>query len=185
MNSQIEQFLLMRIRVFKDEQAFARLMQEHEPGLRRFLFSRLPGKEEVEDVLSSCAFRAWNYARENKVDTYGGLLFAIARGVIGEFYQTREKQKTVTLAENPEGTSFEPDDQGKQSWETVNTTEVSLLKKYLALLSEDEQVLITLRYLEGLTWREIGKRLGKSSNTIQKRGERAIKKLQSSFHKDL
>ncbi len=178
MYTQKEQFLLMRVRVFRDEQAFGTLLKEYEPGLRRFLFSKLPHAEDAEDALSTTALRAWAYVSSTEVESFSGLLYTIARGFVAEYYRQRERRPTESLGVESEK---ETHDHGMQADSTENATDLSLLKVYLNTLSDEDQALIALRYFEGLSWREIGKRLDKTAKAAQAAAQRAIQKIHQKF----
>lgn len=47
----------------------------------------------------------------------------------------------------------------------------------MAILNEKERPVIYLRYFEGLSFTEIGSRLGKNSSTVRTLHERALKKM--------
>ncbi len=51
----------------------------------------------------------------------------------------------------------------------------------MAILNEKERPVIYLRYFEGLSFTEIGSRLGKNSSTVRTLHERALKKCSNIF----
>jgi DNA-directed RNA polymerase specialized sigma24 family protein len=82
-NKHQEQFFLYRIRLFKDEKAFAHLYKEYHSAIWRFLSIKLP-TSEVEDALSMVFIRLWNYLSGSRVENVSGLSFTIARGVVAD-----------------------------------------------------------------------------------------------------
>ncbi|MEK7620694.1 MAG: sigma-70 family RNA polymerase sigma factor [Patescibacteria group bacterium] len=178
-NENREKFLLVRIRVFKDEGAFESLLSEYAAPLQRFLYSKLPSAADVEDAYSALLLRLWEYATSTPVDHFSGLAHTIARGIIAEFYRTREKIPHVAISE-------EYEDHGVQveSHETVEGLEARIdvtwvkdaLKK---LTNEDDREVIILRFLEGYAVKDIAKYIGKTPNATSVLLNRALKKLRS------
>lgn len=172
-----EKFLLVRIRVFKDEGAFASLLAEYAAPLQRFLYSKLPSASDVEDAYSTLLLRLWEYATSTPVEHFSGLAHTIARGIIAEFYRTREKIPHVAIADEheQEGVPIE-------SRETVEKLEAhidaSWVKEALKkLTNEDDREVIILRFLEGYAIKDIAKYIGKTPNATSVLLNRALKKL--------
>lgn len=173
MNAQREKFLLYRIRILKDEQAFKAIFDDHVSAVRRFLLTRLPSKEDADDALTQTFMRVWNYVTKSEVEALSGLIFTIARGVVSEFYRT--KGDTVVLS--TEQVSEEAlVDEGKEK-DIRLKTDIMIIKRRLSELSDSHQLAITLKYFENLSTREIAKRLQKTENATRVLIHRAIKAL--------
>ncbi len=183
MSRQREQFLLFRIRAFKDGEAFNELYKEYAPGLLRFLTLRLPTVQDANDVHSHTFLRFWNYATVTKVEHVSGLLFKIAKSLVADFYGKRKM--TVPLVEET-GESGEVSAAGAEGMiEGVEyDLDVRMAKRLLAQLSEDDRLVVQLRFFEEMSLPEIAKRMEKSVNAIAVRIHRAVKRLKE-LAKDL
>lgn len=170
-----EKFLLMRVRVFKDESAFAKLYEEYGPSLQRFLYAKLPSHEDVDDAFSNLWMKIWEYATTTPIQHFSGLAHTIARGIIAQYYYSREKKMEDRVRE----------DQSIEEIATVNpTSKVQakidtkfVLKMMKEKLSEEEQEAVILRHLEGYPIGEIAAYLGKTKNATSVLITRAVKKL--------
>lgn len=62
--------------------------------------------------------------------------------------------------------------------------QIEKLNKYLNKLKEEERIIMYLRYIDNIKFKEIGKLLGISENTANKKCERTLKKLKEYFEKE-
>ena len=62
--------------------------------------------------------------------------------------------------------------------------QIEKLNKYLNKLKEEERIIMYLRYIDNIKFKEIGKLLGISENTANKKCERILKKLKEYFKKE-
>ena len=173
-----EKFLLMRIRVFRDESAFARLFEEHGSSLQRFLYTRLPSQEEVDDAFSSLWIKIWEYATATPIEHFSALAHTIAKGVVAEFYRTRGRRKEDRIGEDETIEDIAVVDPTSKVHAKIDTTfALESMKK----LSEEEREAVILRHLEGYPIGEIAAYLGKTKNATSVLISRAIKKLGNLF----
>lgn len=177
----IEQFLLLRVRSFRDKAAFQRLVEIHEKALMRFLYLRLPTKEDAEDAYSTVLLQVWDYAQRTEIKHFNGLLFAAARNIIASHYQKRDKVMTVPI-ENEDGTEKQiPSQQSPQKM--MDIIDASFVREKMKELDEDDQEIIILRYLEGYSVKHIAKYFGKTENATSVMIHRALKKLKDLYER--
>ncbi|MBI5793583.1 sigma-70 family RNA polymerase sigma factor [Candidatus Uhrbacteria bacterium] len=178
-----EKFLLTRIRIFKDEHAFESLLNEYSPALQRFLYSKLPGHNDVEDAYSALMLRLWEYTIRTPVEHFSGLAYTVARGIIAEFYRKREGKEYVQIsdAEGEEGVEVE----SEYSAQYVETQVDSQLVKdaIKKLQNEDDREVILLRFVEGYRVKDIATYLGKTENAVSVIIHRALKKIRKNILK--
>lgn len=174
-----EKFLLMRVRVFKDESAFASLFEEHGAALQRYLYSKLPSHDDVEDAFSTLWIRIWEYATSTPIEHFSGLAHTVARGVIAQFYSTRERRKEDRVQEDESIDEIATVDPTSMVYAKIDIKFV--LKKMKGILSEEEEEAVILRHLEGYKVGEIAAYLGKSKNATSVLITRAIKKIGNLF----
>ncbi len=161
-----EQYLLFRIRVFRDERAFGDLHREYFAPVTRFFLLKLPKREDAEDASSTLFLRLWNYLTTQKVEHVSGLIFTIARGMVAEFYRS-QKQEMVPITEE----AFESNDDQSAS------AELTLIREKIDALSAGDQELILLKHFEGLSLREIAVKTGRTENSTAVQLHRAMTKL--------
>lgn len=173
-----EQFLLYRLRVYKDPRAFAEIFNRHKPPVYRYLCTKLPSRQDAEDALSTTFLRLWNYVTASPVDHVASLTFTIAKGVVADFYRKRKDE--VSLDDQYNDIEGEEDVE-KDAQVQIN---IRILKKALPTLSDDYQDIVILRYLQGLSTREVASYLQKTESAVRVGLHRALKELRSFFENE-
>lgn len=162
----------------KLEEAFIKAYDISSEQLYKHIFFRVSDKELTEDILQQTYFKAWRYLLENQRDFshLRALFYKIAENLIIDHYRQKHKA-TVSTEEILELASSENPE---------NATDLSLLnhKTLLALdqLGEEAKIIITLKYIDGLSSKEISTVTGKSVVNINVIVHRAIKQLRSNLN---
>ncbi len=178
MQTKKEQFLLFRIRAFKDETAFTELHKNHAPAVLRFLAGKLPSPQDADDALTATFLRAWNYALSSDIEHFSGLIFTIARGVVAEFYRSRKAEVSLEGLEH----AVEPlsDQSGeKLAVLTDDAINIARIRTALSQLPEEQQTMVSLRFFHDLSIREIAERMQKTENAVRVAIHRAVKTLRN------
>ena len=176
-----EQFFLFRIRAFKDQAAFRQILKEYGSALQRFLKQKLPTHEDGEDAYNVVCIRLWNYLTDSKVDHLSGLIYTIARSVIADHYRDK-KFDTVSMTNSEDGSSIPAI--SKQSDKQIEAEiDIKFASEMLKQLKEEYQLVISLKHFEGLSIREIAKRLDKTGNATRIILHRALKEFRSLLDK--
>jgi len=172
-----EQFLLFRIRTFQDKKAFEVLLSEHAQGLRRFIYTKMPTSHDADDAFSEVCIRTWDYACRGYVDHFSGFIFTVARNVIAEFYRIRARHPSEVAIETKE---YELPIESKHSGQKMTEyVDGELMKQALAQLDDDGREVVTMRYLEGHSIKEIAEQMSKTENATSVLLHRALKKLRT------
>lgn len=177
MHSDREKFLLFRIRAFQDQRAFAELFLEHKQALYAFLCSRLPSKEDADDLLNTVFLRAWNFvltSHANEKDHFSGLIFHTARFALKDYWKGKRNDLSLTDMQELGQDIADPTTSGKAA---EASAEVRVIKEALNRLSEEYQEVIVLRIFEQLDYKEIAKRMEKNANAVRVTLHRALKEL--------
>lgn len=177
-----EQFLLFRVRIFRDESAFASLLELYGSTLQRFLYFKLPTQTEVEDAYSIVCLRLWEYITSTSVDHFSALMHTIARTVVADYYRQMGRENTVPI--ETEETGPLPIE-SKDSHETImDSIDASMVKDAFRLLDDDDREVIIMKFLEGFKVKEIAKHIGKSENATSVMLHRALTKLRNILEKN-
>ena len=171
-----EKLLLYRVRTKRDADAFAELYDQYVEPVYRFVYLKVSNKEEAEDLTSDIFLRAWDYLireDERAVENFRALIYAMARNRIVDLYRERARRKEwqITVSEGEEASALsavrvEPPRE-----------EMNQLLATIQQLKQEYQDVIHLKYIEGLSTRQVGKILGKSSTNVRVTLHRALKKL--------
>lgn len=172
-----EQFLLLRIKSFRDERAFEVLCREIRSGLYRFLRSKLPTDQDADDVYSITLLRLWSYltsTHETKIGTFRGLTFHIGKNAVVDFYRSRKDTVSIDAMEEVGHTIA---DKKMDDNLIFAQADVALLDRALQRLSPEQRDLIIQHYMEGIEIHELAEQFEKTQNATRVALHRALKQL--------
>ena len=175
MNQINDRYLLFRIRRKHDKAAFGEIYDSHVKAIFRFTLLKVPTKEEAQDITSDVFLRTWKYLlTEKKVMSIRALMYRIARNCIADFYKKREITYSLDAVTNhPELQTYIV----RASDNEEARAELGLLFSKMSDLKDDYRDVLTLRLIEGLSFREIGDILEKSAGNVRVIYHRAVKTL--------
>lgn len=168
-----EKLLLYQVRTKRDPDAFAELYDKYVEPIYRFVYLKVSNKEEAEDLTSDIFLRAWDYLireEERVVENFRALIYAIARNRIVDLYRERARRQEWTATINEGGA--EP-----AAPPLTRADELTPLLAIIQQLKQEYQDVIHLKYIEGLSTRQIAKILHKSNTSVRVTLHRALKKL--------
>lgn len=147
----------------------------HADAIFRHCYFKTGERELAQDMTQDVFLKVWSYLQQkHSILNMRAFLYRLADNLVIDWYRKRKSQSLDALMEG----GFEPVEADNKIEES---TEVSLALAKLRELGEDDQELITLRFVEGLSPSEIGEILGQNENTVSVRIHRALKKLRELF----
>lgn len=158
-----------------DVAALAKLFEYFYSKVYRFVYYRVNSKEDAEDITSE-VFVKMVEAIEKQNVSFQAWLFKIASNLVIDYYRRREIQVvslTEDLVKQREGIEARLED---------NLTQKEL-KKAISELSDDQQQMITLKFINGFSNEEISQIMNKSKEAIRALQFRALKNLRNIFKK--
>ena len=169
-----EKTLLFRLQTKQDPDAFAELYDLYVKRIYRFVYFKVAGHEEAEDIVSEVFLKSWNYIignSEKEVKSFSGLLYRIARNSIIDYYRKRAGSPENLLEDQDVG------DEGKWSIELNERIDNQQVIVAIRKLKQEYQEVLTLRYVDGLAIDEIAEITGKGNVAVRVTLHRALKKL--------
>lgn len=159
-----------------NSEAFGQLYDAYMERIYRFVYFRVEDQQTAEDITSQVFLKAWsNLDRFQFSRTpYLAWLYTIAHNAVIDHYRTRK----VTTALDDVQLS-QPDHSELVENEIDLTVEMQSVKAALQLLTDDQQKVLTLKFIEGMSNNEIARHLGKREGAIralQMRGLQALAK---------
>jgi len=156
--------------------AFGQLYDAYMERIYRFVYFRVEDPQTAEDITSQVFLKAWsNLNRFRFARTpYLAWLYTIAHNAVIDHYRTRK----VTAALEDVQLS-QPDYAEKVESEIDLSVEMKSIKSAIRTLTDDQQQVLTLKFIEGLSNTEIARHLGKREGAIralQMRGLQALAK---------
>lgn len=139
-------------------------LMEHYEKLYRLAFTYVKNREDAMDVVQESVYKAIrSYSQIQTVDQISPWVYQI---VVHTALDLLRKQKKEVI-----GVDEMPEEGRKDQYENID------LMKSLDILSEEERIIISLRYFEQCKIKEIAKILEESENTVKSKLYRALKKL--------
>ena len=157
-------------------EAFGQLYDAYMERIYRFVYFRVEDQQTAEDITSQVFLKAWsNLDRFSFNRTpYLAWLYTIAHNAVIDHYRTRK----VTTALDDVQLS-QPDHSEAVENDIDLTAEMQSVKTALQTLTDDQQKVLTLKFIEGMSNNEIAHQLGKREGAIralQMRGLQALAK---------
>lgn len=192
MTNLLDTYLLFRIRVRHDPDAYAELYDRYVASIYRFALLKLPTKEQAEDITSETFLRTWQFLQEAKepVKNVRALLYRIARNLIIDLYRKDHGRTvplpSVTFLDDETSTThvreFSDEARGRALIEAQ--ADIALVLDKIARLKTDYQDVLTLRLIDGLGYDDIGAILEKPAGHVRVIYHRAIKALEVLLSKE-
>lgn len=162
----------------KDPRRFKPIYERYYYDIFRFVLARIKDKETAADIVSSAFTKAIS-----KLDTFNNKgfsikswLYAIARNEVLLHYRAEKKAQVVSL-----------DDASiklmEEETETGLLEHIPTLKKALDELESEEVEIISMKYFEGRSHKEISEILDITETNAKVKMHRIIKKLRTVFIK--
>ena len=155
---------------------FLKAYDEFADAIFRHCYFRVSDRDKAKDITQETFLRAWEYMEKgNEINSMRSFLYRVANNLI---IDEMRKKKTVSL-EKLQDEGFDPSFDGKEKTERQAQT-----RELLALLTHLEapyRDVITMRYVNDMSPKEIAEILEESENAVSVRIHRGIQKLRVLF----
>ena len=159
----------------QDSTAFGELVRRHQSQVRNFLRKLARDYSMADDLSQDCFVHAWD-----KIHTYSGsgsFIGWLLKIAYTTFLQSKRKSKRYHQVLEQVGHVTKIDSSGY----TLESNELSDLDKFLAVLSEEERVIMIFSYACGLSHREISDATSMPVGTVKSVIFRAKEKIRTTF----
>lgn len=157
----------------EDPARFAALYQQYVQPVYRYIYRRVGNQQEAEDLTGQTflsALQALPGCRDR--EHFPAWLFTIARNKVMDYFRHHSRELDM---EFPAHLASQSDLQEQ----VFQDLEVQRLSALVGRLEEEEQELIRLRYVAGLTFPEIAVLLGRKEDAVKKELYRLLARLRS------
>ncbi|MCZ6544754.1 MAG: sigma-70 family RNA polymerase sigma factor [Chloroflexi bacterium] len=156
-----------------DREAFGALYDRYHEELLAYARRRVPSLEDAEDLVEQAFYKALrSIERKSSASAFNVWLFHIAKNLITDFYRTRKQHDPI----------FEELSTMASAEDQVLRQEMGgQLGQAVAELTERQQAVIHLRFVEGLEYPEIASKLGCGASTVRVTQMRALRSLRTSL----
>lgn len=160
------------------EQDFLRTYDEYADAIFRYCLARIRNKEDALDITQDVFMRTWRYiARGERIDYMKSFLYRVARNAL---INASDKHPVVSLDELVEN-GVDPVSESDTEMHLAFQEVMDALGK----LDEKYRDAVSLKYVSGLSVKEIASILKTSENVISVRIHRGLEQLRTCMGKPI
>lgn len=153
---------------------FLESYDQYADAIYRHCVFRVFSKEKAEDTMQETFTRLWQYMADGKhIDNVRALLYRIATNLIIDESRKKKEYRLEEMLEASPG--LEPSHDESAAHENRFAFKEMITK--MNDLKDDERTVLTMRYVDDLTPKEIAEILHTNANNISVRLNRAMKAL--------
>jgi len=196
-----EKILFTRL-VKKDKEAFIDFYKQYIDQIYRYIYFKVGTKEEAEDLTSSFFIKVWNSIQEGNIVEFATLkayFYTIARNLVIDHYR-KNANAAIPLPEETDYGSQDGfsdnlkirksdpayiDDRQDIEHKIDMDQDIEMIKQKIFKLKDEYREVIILKYLEGLSTKEIAVIIDKTLPNTRVLSHRALKALKELIEKDL
>lgn len=156
-----------------DAHAFGLLYDGYIERIYRYIYFRVTDEETAEDLTSQVFSKAWENLDRYKPSgaPFIAWLYTIARNAVIDYFRTRKETVALDEIASLSSAGPSPDELVEFHFET------EALRDALKSLTDEQQQVVVLKFIAGMTTDEIARQLGKRPSAIralQMRGLQAL-----------
>jgi RNA polymerase sigma-70 factor (ECF subfamily) len=157
----------------EDPAAFGRLYDLYVQPIYRYVYSRVGGRHEAEDITSQTFMAAYEFLpRYRERGHFSAWLFRIARSKMNDHFRKGRREVELEAAEQIV-------EKGDVLGAVIQDEELRQIRSVLQELNDEEQDLIRLRYVADLSFAEMADLLGKREDAVKKSVYRLLARLKN------
>lgn len=170
------------------EQQFKDAFERYSDELFRHASMRLSDKERALEITQDAFTRTWDYARKGgEVRELRPFLYRTLKNLIIDEYRKNKMQSLDSMLENSESGAMEallPQDETNTLESAMERFDGKQALEALKNLPDSYSEVLMLRYVEGLSPKEIAETIGESQTLVSVRIHRGLKKLHDLLEED-
>ena len=160
----------------------ARDFAEESAALAEFVRKEVRGSSEVDDIVQDSWLRTIQAQRKGPIQNLRAYLRQIARNLVRD--RARRVSLGIEVSLPDEQIAAIPSGQSSIEAQLISRDELARIERVIAALPARPREVFRLARLEGLSFAEIGRRLGLSRQTVHEHMIRALTEIQKSVDAD-
>jgi RNA polymerase sigma-70 factor (ECF subfamily) len=175
-----DETVLVRQAKSGNAEAFGQLYDAYVERVYRYIYFRVTDDQTTEDLTSQVFLKAWEHLDRYKPggSPFIAWLYTIARNAVIDFYRTRKQtvplEEVGALALDEEALDDRMDRQ----------FDVLALRTGMQQLTEEQQQVLTLKFIAKLSTQEVARMMGKREGAVRALQMRALQTLAKYMEKD-
>ena len=147
------------------EQIFVQLVVTHQPALRAFVLSLLPGSPEVDDVIQETNVEIWKKRGDFRIGTeFKSWMFSVAKFKVMAVWRERQRRKVWAV---PDETLMKLVERIEEGALDATETRHHGLRFCLERLKAGDRILILNRYIVGQSLDKLAREVGRKPDSIK------------------
>lgn len=168
-----EKILLHQIRR-GNQHAFGRFYDTYRQNVYRFVYFKVSDQERAQDLTDEIFLKIFDYLKDGQeIKDFRAVIFRIARNLVIDHYRSKER---AHLPLNEYAEQNLPDNTDLEK-ETDTKLKLNQLEEAVKKLPEHYQEIIVLRFIDGLSFKEISKLTDKTEENCRMISHRGLTKL--------
>jgi RNA polymerase sigma-70 factor (ECF subfamily) len=164
----------MKVSKQKIEQEFMAAYEQYSDDIFRYCFFQTSDREVALDISQDTFTKTWQYIADGKeVENIRAFLYRVAKNLIIDWRRKKKSSSLDSLLD--EGFDYEEDYSEMERQETAYESEQA--KEALDNLKDNYKEVLTMRYIDGMSVKDIADKLDAAENTISVRIHRGLQKL--------
>lgn len=147
------------------ERTFIQLVVNHQPALRAFVLSLLPGSPEVDDVIQETNAEIWVKRGDFRIGTnFKSWMFSVAKFKVMNVWRDHQRRKVWAVPEETLTMLVERIEQGALA---DTETRHGALRHCIERLKAEDRNLILNRYIVGQSLGKLAEEVGRNTNSLK------------------
>jgi len=147
------------------EQTFVQLVVNHQPALRAFVLSLLPGSPEVDDVIQETNAEIWVKRGDFRIGTeFKSWMFSVAKFKVLAVWRDQQRRKVWTV---PDETLMKLVERIEDGALAATETRHHALRYCLERLKAGDRILILNRYIVGQKLDKLAQEISRTSDSVK------------------
>jgi RNA polymerase sigma-70 factor (ECF subfamily) len=158
----------------RDSKAFAELYNRYVDRIYKYIYYKSGRTDEAEDLTAQVFLKAWEAVASYRWEghPFSTWLYRIAHNQVIDYYRTHRESFPLDTVRASES--------GVDPFEVAQLTFAAIkIRSALRHLTHDQERVITLRFLEGYSTKEVAAIMCKDAGSVRALQHRALRALQS------
>lgn len=158
-----------------ETEAFGDLYERHVEAIHRYVFYRVGEADEAENLTQTVFLKAWEALGryEQRALPFSVWLYRIAHNTVVDYHRTNRKDTSLDKQYSLHSEADSPEEVADQRQQAER------LARAIARLDEEDQQIIALRFVSGLSHAETAQLLGQKENYVRVLQHRALRALRA------
>jgi RNA polymerase sigma-70 factor (ECF subfamily) len=168
-----------------DRDAYSALYDRYVDKIYRYIFFKVGGREQSEDLTSQTFLKAWDAIGDYEWRNYpfGAWLFRIAHNLVVDHHRSRRESVSLDDA-SPQLEARANTDPIRPDRMLAQALAEDRVRRAIERLTDEQQQVLVLRFYEGLSTTEVADLMGKRNGAIRGLQFRALSGLRDLLERE-